>query len=178
MTLLTGSQISLREFQYDDWADINAYMSQEVVYRYQAWGPLTEEQMQTYAGIIINDSRINPRPRFAFAILDNRTENVIGMGEVHIRSVQDRQGEIGYHLHPDYWGKGMATEAAKLLVKFGFNELQLHRIYATCDPRNVGSSRVLTKAGMTLEGRMRDTLLIQDGWRDSLMYSILEDEHQ
>ncbi|MFF4050393.1 GNAT family N-acetyltransferase [Streptomyces chartreusis] len=52
----------------------------------------------------------------------------------------------------------------------------LHRIFATCDPRNLGSARVLTKLGMTYEGRLRHTAWIRDGWRDSLTFSILEEE--
>jgi RimJ/RimL family protein N-acetyltransferase len=54
--------------------------------------------------------------------------------------------------------------------------LRLHRVHATCDPRNLGSARVLTKLGMTFEGRLRHTQLIRDGWRDSLVFSVLEDE--
>lgn len=68
----------------------------------------------------------------------------------------------------------MATEAARLLIDFGFKELHLHRIYATCDPRNIASYKVMEKLGLTFEGRMRENLLIKDGWRDSLLYSILE----
>ncbi|GAA3412269.1 GNAT family protein [Paenibacillus hodogayensis] len=79
-------------------------------------------------------------------------------------------------MHPDYWGKGIATEVANLLVNFGFKELHLHRIYATCDPRNIGSAKVLNKVGMTQEGRLRDALLIKDGWRDSLVFGILQHE--
>jgi RimJ/RimL family protein N-acetyltransferase len=71
---------------------------------------------------------------------------------------------------------GFATEVAKLLIEFGFRELNLHRIYATCDPRNIGSSKVLEKIGMSKEGRIREDLLIKDGWRDSLLFSILEQE--
>nr|WP_254924638.1 GNAT family protein [Paenibacillus odorifer] len=104
------------------------------------------------------------------------TEHLIGMIELNIRSHTDRSGEIGYIVHPDAWGQGVATAAARRMLKFGFEELQLHRIYATCDPRNSGSSKVLTKIGMTYEGRLRDALLIKDGWRDSLMFSMLEHE--
>lgn len=101
---------------------------------------------------------------------------MIGMIELNIRSHTDRSGEIGYIVHPDVWGQGVATAAARRMLKVGFEELQLHRIYATCDPRNSGSSKVLTKIGMTYEGRLRDALLIKDGWRDSLMFSMLEHE--
>ncbi|MGE7623855.1 GNAT family N-acetyltransferase [Viridibacillus sp. NPDC096237] len=63
-----------------------------------------------------------------------------------------------------------------ILIEFGFGTLNLHRIFATCDPRNVGSSKVLKKIGMTKEGRIREDLLLKDGWRDSLLYSIIEHE--
>jgi RimJ/RimL family protein N-acetyltransferase len=52
----------------------------------------------------------------------------------------------------------------------------LHRIYATCDPRNVASARVLGKLGMTHEGRHRHTALLRNGWRDSEVFSILDHE--
>ena len=101
---------------------------------------------------------------------------MIGSGELNIRDIINRIGEIAYIVNPDYWGKGIATEAAKLLIEFGFKELNLHRNYAKCDTRNIGSDKVLGKIGMTMEGRMREDLLIKDGWRDSLLYSILEHE--
>jgi [ribosomal protein S5]-alanine N-acetyltransferase len=79
-------------------------------------------------------------------------------------------------LHPDYWGKGIATEAGQLLLKFGFEDLQLHRLFATCDPRNKASEKVLKKLDMTLEGVLREIILLKDGWRDSLLFSMLEHE--
>jgi RimJ/RimL family protein N-acetyltransferase len=98
------------------------------------------------------------------------------MGELRVRSSIQRQGEISYVVHPRFWGQGIATEIGRQLLAEGFGDLGLHRIYATCDPRNHGSSRVLVKLGMTPEGRMRHTQWIRDGWRDSLIFSILEDE--
>lgn len=98
------------------------------------------------------------------------------MGELHVRSHSQRQGEITYIVHPREWGQGVGTEIGRQLLSYGFDELGLHRIYATCDPRNLGSSRVLAKIGMTYEGRLRHTALIRDGWRDSTIFSILEGE--
>lgn len=176
MTNLIGSRIYLREFEFSDWIDLHAYASQEIVCRFQPWGPNNEEQTQTFVNQVIEDSKKVPRTRFVFAIVEQNTEKMIGAGEFNIRSSTNKSGEIAYIVHPDYWGKGIATEVAELLLKFSFNEFHLHRIYATCDPRNIGSSKVLEKIGMTLEGRLRDTLLIKDGWRDSLVFSILEYE--
>ncbi|MGY3061472.1 RimJ/RimL family protein N-acetyltransferase [Streptomyces sp. TE3672] len=101
---------------------------------------------------------------------------LVGMGELHIRSLRHGQGEIAYIVHPRVWGHGVGTAIGQELLSRGFGELGLHRICATCDPRNLASSRVLGKLGMTYEGRHRHTALIRDGWRDSEMFSILEGE--
>jgi RimJ/RimL family protein N-acetyltransferase len=103
-------------------------------------------------------------------------QDVVGMGEVHIRSGAQRQGEISYVVHPRVWGQGIGTQIGRQLLTFGFGQLGLHRIYGTCDPRNLGSACVLAKLGMTREGRLRHTQLIRDGWRDSLVFGIVEDE--
>ncbi|WP_307630849.1 GNAT family N-acetyltransferase [Streptomyces turgidiscabies] len=91
-------------------------------------------------------------------------------------SRRHRQGDIAYIVHPRAWGRGVGTAIGQELLSRGFGEWGLHRIYATCDPRNLASSRLLGKLGMTYEGRHRHTALIRDGWRDSEMFSILEAE--
>lgn len=123
---------------------------------------------------VIKDSTQEPKTRFVFAIIYN--ERMIGAGEINIRDFTNKGAEIAYIINPDYWGKGIATHAATLLIDFGFKKLKMHRIFATCDPRNIGSLKVLEKVEMTKEGRIRENLLIKDGWRDSLLYSILEHE--
>ena len=67
-------------------------------------------------------------------------------------SPHNREAFIGYCLSRDSWGQGYATETAKGLLSFGFSQLRLHRIFATCDPANLASARVLEKSGMQLEG--------------------------
>jgi [ribosomal protein S5]-alanine N-acetyltransferase len=60
--------------------------------------------------------------------------------------------EIGWVFNPKYCNKGYASEAAYALLKYGFEELKLHRIIATCQPENTGSYRVMEKIGMRREG--------------------------
>ncbi|WP_078950206.1 GNAT family N-acetyltransferase [Streptomyces lavendulae] len=115
-----------------------------------------------------------PQQRFAYAA---RVEgDVVGMGELHVRGRGQRQGESTCAVHPRVWGQGVGTAVGEGLLARGFEDLGLRRIHATCDPRNPGSARVLGKLGMTREGRHRHTALIRDGWRDSDMFSALEDE--
>jgi [ribosomal protein S5]-alanine N-acetyltransferase len=156
----------------DDWPAVHAWASQEKVCRYQVWGPNTAEQTREFVWDAAKAWTSVPRTRFVYAItLDGC---VAGNCELNLRS--QIQGEISYALHPDYWGKGLATAAARQLVQLGFDDHDLHRIFATCDPRNVASAAVLQRLGMTYEGRMRETTLIRDGWRDSDLYSVLADE--
>ena len=159
-----------------DWIDVHKYASQPIVCQYQPWGPNTEIDSKDFVKQVVEDAKLAPRSRYVFAVFDQENNQMIGSGEFNLRDPSNKVGEIAYIINPDFWGKGIATEVAKLLIEFGFKAFHLHRIYATCDPRNSGSIKVLEKIGMTKEGRMREDLSIQDRWRDSLLYSILEQE--
>ncbi len=174
--ILRTNRVSLREIQEKDLPAVHEYASQEIVCQYQPWGPNSEEESKDFVKQAILDSKKEPRSRYLFVITLNEDGKLIGAGEFNIRDLTHKVGEIGYIINPSFWGKGYATEVAKLLIDYGFKEFNLHRIFATCDPRNTSSSRVLEKIGMTLEGRMREDLLLKDGWRDSLLYSLLEHE--
>ncbi|PBB04662.1 MULTISPECIES: GNAT family N-acetyltransferase [Salimicrobium] len=178
ISILKGERVKLREMKEKDWVDVHEYASQEKVCQYQPWGPNSEQETRNFVKQVICDAKKVNRSRFVFAIIVKESGEMIGAGEVNIRDYTNRIGEIAYIINPKYWGLGYATEAAKPLITFGFNQLNLHRIFATCDPRNIGSSKVLEKTGMTKEGRIREDLLIKDGWRDSLLYSVLEKEWQ
>ena len=71
-----------------------------------------------------------------------------------------------------------ALQRFRSLLTIAFDSMDLHRVMATCDPRNLASAAVLHKVGMTFEGRLRHTMMIRDGWRDSSVFSILADEWQ
>ncbi|MET7434354.1 MULTISPECIES: GNAT family protein [Streptomyces] len=172
--LVAPHAVSLSRIELADWGAVHSWASLAQVCRFQAWGPNTEEETRAFLATAVAAWAHSPQQRFAYAA---RVEgDVVGMGELHVRNRRQRQGEITYVVHPRVWGQGVATAIGAELLARGFDDLQLHRIHATCDPRNTGSARVLTKLGMTWEGRHRHTALIRDGWRDSDMFSILEDE--
>jgi RimJ/RimL family protein N-acetyltransferase len=95
---------------------------------------------------------------------------------VAVRDEQNASGDIGYALREDVWGQGYGTEVARALIDLGFTQLGLHRVWATVHPENVASIRVLEKAGMTYEGRLRDDRRMPDGWRDSLLSAMLRND--
>jgi [ribosomal protein S5]-alanine N-acetyltransferase len=117
-----------------------------------------------------------PRVQYQLGIVWHETDELVGSARLGISSPTHRSGDIGYGVRRDLWGRGIATEAAALLLGFGFGPLGLHRIFAVHHPDNVASGRVLQKLGMRFEGRHRDHMYAHGTWRDSLAYAILEDE--
>ena len=91
-------------------------------------------------------------------------------------SGEDDVLEIGYTLHPDYWGRGYVPEVARALIDLAFKDLSLHKIELTCFGYNVQSQRVAEKLGFTLEARIRDRKDAQGKRCDSLIYGLLKSE--
>jgi [ribosomal protein S5]-alanine N-acetyltransferase len=83
---------------------------------------------------------------------------------------------MGFVLARSRWRNGYATEAAAALLRFGFQNLALHKVSATCDPANGGSARVLAKIGMRPEGHLHDHLHIRGQWRDRLLFAAVSAE--
>ncbi|WP_371679761.1 GNAT family N-acetyltransferase [Streptomyces sp. NBC_01276] len=169
---MSQHSVTLDKIVLDDWLAVHSWACLPEACRYQSWGPNTEVQTQDFVDSAVNAWSDTPQHRFPFVARVAR--DVVGMGELHVRSHKQRQGEISYIVHPRVWGQGIGAEIGRQLLAYGFDELGLHRIYATCDPRNLGSSRVLSKIGMAYEGCLRHTALLHDGWRDSVIFSSLE----
>ncbi|WP_239082634.1 GNAT family N-acetyltransferase [Actinoplanes teichomyceticus] len=155
-----------------DWPAVHEWARLPESCRFQAWGPNTPEETEEYVRTAAAQWQRRPQSRLPYLVVHDGT--VVGIAEL---KMHDRhRGEISYGIHPAWWGRGLATAAARELLDLGFSGHGLHRIFATCDPRNVASARVLRKLGMRHEGRMRETMLIRDGWRDSDLYAILAPE--
>lgn len=96
------------------------------------------------------------------------------IGMAHISRLH-HYGEVGYVLHPDYWGRGIVTEALRAVIDFAFTH-GLNRVEAVHAVENPASGRVMEKAGMAYEGLLRKRYSIQGRYRDMKMYSILREE--
>jgi ribosomal-protein-alanine N-acetyltransferase len=91
---------------------------------------------------------------------------------------QHQHAELGYWLGVPYWGQGYATEAAREMLRYGFEELGLHRVFASHFKHNPDSGRILVKLGMRYEGCQREHLRKWDEFVDSELYGILRQEWQ
>ena len=84
--------------------------------------------------------------------------------------------EIGYILHREHWGNGIAREAVSRVIDHGFDDLNLRRIFADTDPENAGSISLIQRLGFQYEGRLRGEWETHIGVRDSLIFGLLQDE--
>ena len=107
-----------------------------------------------------------------FAIDDGQVAGGIGL---RVQRNYER-AEIGYWIGKPYWGKGYATEAAGAIIRYGFEELKLHRIYAGYFSRNEKSARVMIKNGMKYEGTLRQHVKKWDEFVDIVYYGVLAEE--
>jgi ribosomal-protein-alanine N-acetyltransferase len=142
--------------------------------RYQAWGPNTAAQTKAFVAQAVSGWIHQPQSRYVWTAEEQ--QRVVGLGELRISSREWRQGEIGYVVHVDHWGRGIGTAIGRALLRIAFESMDLHRVIATCDPRNLASAAVLQKVGMAFEGQLRQTMQIRDGWRDSSVFSVLANE--
>jgi len=173
---LETERLVLRNIRASDWQDIQEYASDPGVVKFMFWGPNTEAETREFVRRVIKSRRQKIRTAWDVALVEKNLNRLIGAGGLYIRSPQNREGEIGYVLNRLYWNQGYVTEAAGRLLTFAFEELGLQRIFATCDPDNSGSYRVMEKIGMQREGRLRGNKLIKGVWRDSLVYGILRED--
>ncbi|MFP2908753.1 GNAT family N-acetyltransferase [Pyxidicoccus sp. 3LFB2] len=88
----------------------------------------------------------------------------------------DRRAEVGYVLGIEQAGRGVMKEVMPALLRFGFEEMKLHRIEAHVDPDNGASLRVLIRSGFQQEGVLRDNVAYGESFRDSVLFSLLEGE--
>lgn len=177
MTEISGPRLLLRDFTESDEEAVHAFAGDPRVTTYTEWGPNTVEATRRFLTDVVAQRLDEDRIEYNLAAVLPGTGHLIGSVAIWVPSPAHRRGELGFVFHPDFWGRGYASEATSLLLDFGFLRLGLGRIAATCHPDNHASARVLEKCGLVLEGRMRDHMLVRGAWRDSLLFAAVARDH-
>jgi len=132
--------------------------------------PYTEQDGKEFISAML---AANENNTFAFAITVNG--KVIGsIGAFRQGNIHRQTAELGYYIAEEYWGKGIMTEAVKQLCDYVFSNTDIIRIYAEPFAYNIGSCRVLEKAGFQYEGTLRSNALKNGNVFDMKMYSKLK----
>jgi RimJ/RimL family protein N-acetyltransferase len=166
---ITTERLVLRRLTADDAPVMAAYRSDPAIARYQDW---TETDPVALAAFFAELEAIDPgRPPgqwFQFGVAERATGRLVGDCGLCVRSDSPDTADLGYTLAGGYHGLGYATEAAAALCQWAFSELELARIVATTDARNLPSIRVLERLGMTriarVETSFRDAPCVELGY--------------
>ena len=151
----------------------DAYAQDPEVTRYLVWKPHKNLQ-ETEQFLSACQSLWRAGKDFAYAITLKENGTLIGMFGLHPMKMKI---EVGYVLARPYWGKGYMTEALRTVIDWALAQPEIFRVQAICDVDNIGSARVMEKAGMAREGMLRRYALhpnISDEPRDVYMYAIVE----
>jgi len=170
------NRLCLRRIDTRDAADMYSYSSREQTSRYLLWLPHRSEYDTKYIiERIKHDYKAGSYYELAVTLLENG--KMIGTCGITAFDAQNRVAEIGYVISPDYWGMGLAREAASVLMNFAFCELGVKRVEAKYMKGNENSLKVMEKLGMTFEGIQRSKMLVKGEFRDIGVAAILSDEY-
>lgn len=151
MTILTSARLRLEPVCLDHYAGLRLLNADPQVVRFIGGKPETPED--TLAMI----ERVQGRwHRFGYSwwsFIEQASGELVGAGCIqHLGHDPANDHEIGWRLRPDRWGRGYATEAARRMAAFAFDDLQAPRLAAICDPANIDSARVMQRLGMQYRG--------------------------
>ncbi len=169
---LESDRLLLRQINADDVNEIFELRSNKEVMKYIP-RPLciTVEDAMVHINMIQQKIEENEGMNWAITLKDNPT--LIGyIGHYRIKWEHYRS-EIGYMILPQYNGRGIAAEAIKLIIDYGFNEMKMHSLEGIIDPENTASARVLEKNGFVKEAHLRENEFFEGKFIDSVIYSLI-----
>lgn len=174
---LIGTNIYIRQLEVSDAAAMLELQMNNKDF-FQTYSPTRLDGFYTIEGQIkvieANIEQSKNDSRYSFGIFLNETDKLIGnvaLSEILRGALQSCY--IGYYLDQQQNGKGYMTEAVILVVDFAFNKLELHRIEAGVMPHNIGSMKVLEKAGFHKEGIAVKNVKINGKWEDHQVLAIV-----
>ena len=173
--ILETKRLILRHFQMDDLEEALEYLSRAEVLHFIPEESFTRERLvETLQELCRQEEEGEIPDKIAVELKGEK--RLIGhlIFDLYNRKYNTR--ELGYIFNPLFHGQGFASEASRALLAYAFEELKLHRMIATCDPRNYASYNVMEKLGMRREAHFIRDLFLHGEWADEYFYAILQEE--
>ena len=173
---LETDRLILRKMSKNDSGDMFEYASNPAVTKYLTWDVHPNERFtRNYLAFL--QSKYRSGEFYDWAVTLRQNGKMIGTCGFTRFNYSACSAEIGYVLNPAYWGEGIADEAARRVIRFGFDYLGLNRIEAKCMSGNAQSRRVMEKIGMIFEGTTRDGMSVKNRFVSVDTSAILRDEY-
>jgi ribosomal-protein-alanine N-acetyltransferase len=173
--VLTTMRLTLRDLRLSDADDVLVFRSDPVVQKYN--DPGIHTVAEAHALIEELYAEYTDQKGISWGVTLTDQDVVLGLFGLHYWDQYHRRAEAGYDLARAYWGQGIASEALRAIIRFGFDQLNLNRIYARTIADNHESVRLLERIGFQREGTARKHSWEDDGtFHDSAMYGLLQEE--
>ncbi|HDD55071.1 MAG: GNAT family N-acetyltransferase [Chloroflexota bacterium] len=131
--------------------------------------PYSAEDARSWIRIALSEE-----PERSFAIA-SRSEAIGGIGLVFGEDIHSHTAELGYWLGEPFWGKGIMSSAVSCFTAYTFEHFQVLRIFAEPFASNLASRRVLERAGFSLEGVMKKSVIKDGSVQDQALYALIQD---
>ncbi|HEY5267214.1 MAG TPA: GNAT family protein [Acidimicrobiales bacterium] len=172
-------RLKLRPYELSDLDDFARIYERDEVSRYLYWDTRSKaESLAVLQRHITRPPEIIDDNVIPVAVVLRESNRVIGDFILRWAENAHRQGEIGGSLHPEYQGRGYASEVYRELLTIGFTTFSLHRIVGRCDARNAASVRSLQKVGMKEEAHLVENEFVKGEWTDEIIMAIRKSEWQ
>ncbi len=177
--ILRTERLLLRPFRQGDLDALTDTLGRPDVVRYLYWDVQTRDEVADLIARRMHLATLaKPGDRLVLAVERRDTGELAGDVVLGWDDSEHRQGEIGFVFSPAHHGKGFATEAAHATLRYGFDDVGLHRIYGRCDARNTASARVMERLGMRREAHLIENEWFKGEWGSELVYGMLDREWQ
>ncbi|GAA3304746.1 GNAT family N-acetyltransferase [Streptomyces cinereospinus] len=172
----SSTRLALRELNIEDVNAVFAIYGSPEATEHLSFEPRSRDQVGQIVARSIASASETPRTEYALAVIERETAELIGFGRLALDPHQQRGATMGFALRPEAWGVGYGVEMVRLLLRVGFDDLCLHRIWGARSPWNVASAKTMAAVGMVEEGTIREHVLKDGRWRDSVVHAILDRE--
>jgi [ribosomal protein S5]-alanine N-acetyltransferase len=173
---LESDRLLLRQISNEDVNEIFALRSNKETMKYIP-RPLCIDLEDALRHIKMIQDKIESNEGINWAVTIKGSSNLIGIAGHYRMKWEHFRSEIGYMFLPEYHGKGIATETISLLVKYGFEKMNLHSLEGIIDPENIASAKVLEKNGFVKEAHFKENECFDGRFLDSAIYSLLNSAH-
>jgi ribosomal-protein-alanine N-acetyltransferase len=172
LPIIETERLRLRHLEESDTDSLFEIFSDEEAMRFWSWTPFKERAQAEKLLAEIHD-HFRQKSLFQWGIALRSSDLVIGTTTLFRYDEQSRRAELGYILNRRYWGKGYIGEALSALFDFAFGKLNLNRLEADIEPRNLASVKTVERLGFQKEGLLRERWIVGDDIQDSLFYGLL-----
>jgi len=172
-------RLILRDLANDDLMNVHRLYSDAKAMYFLDLPHAEIAQSQEYLEGVLADNSKNPRRSWQIAVelADSRVFIGIACLEPETAELKDGRAELSYYFLPEYWGKSYATEAGRAMIQFGFETLELNKIFSGCVKINAASENVMIRCNMQKEAEYKKHTKMHGEWTNRVEYAILREEY-